>query len=184
MDAIHHGGQVWLPLPIVCEIWWLLDFGFYDACTMILAWASFERHILIIHSNLVATKRRLIFSHYLPLVIIPAYLSIFFIYAIFFPPCENEYDFTLPACGGSPCYATVWYLVQLDTIFHGIISTFLIAFFNVVLLIRILWQKHCHRQNWKKMSKNGFSTSFNIYTLSFYESTIDDYCFRTIHWLS
>jgi hypothetical protein len=84
IDSFRHEGKVWLQAPTFCEIWWLLDFGFYDACTVVLAWASFERHILIFHFSLVNTKRKRIFIHYLPLVFIVIYLSIFYIYAFSF----------------------------------------------------------------------------------------------------
>jgi hypothetical protein len=156
VDSYRHEGQVWIASATFCKIWWLFDFGFYDACTVVLAWASFERHILIFHSNLLSTKRRRICIHYLPLIIILLYLSIFYIYAIFFPPCENEYDFTSPVCGAGPCYSTVVFLVMWSTVVNGIISTCLIILFNISLLVRILWQKRRHRPNWKKYKKMAF----------------------------
>lgn len=156
IDSFRHEGNVWLHTSTFCEVWWLFDFGFFDACTFILAWTSFERHILIFHSNLIATKRRRIFIHYLPLILILIYLIIFYIYTIFFPPCENEYDFTLPTCGAYPCYFDVSYLAMWYFIVHGIIPTLLIVLFNVVLLARVLWQKRHHPRNWKKCRRMTF----------------------------
>jgi len=148
--------EVWLQTSAFCEVWLLLDYGFYNACTVVLAWASFERHILIFHSNLVVTRRGSIIIHYLPLIIILIYLTIFYTYVIFFPPCENEYDFTYPVCGAYPCYLTIGYLAMWDTIAHGIIPTLLIAVLNVGLFLGILWQKRHRRPNWKKFRKMAF----------------------------
>jgi len=156
LDAARRGGHVWLSSTIFCRIWWLLDFGFYDACTVILAWASFERHILVFYSNILSTRRRRILIHYLPLVIMPIYLFIFYIYAIIFPPCESPYDFTSPVCGAYPCYLLVPVLATWALVFHGIVPTFLIFFFNAALVLRIIWHKRRHHQNWKKCRKMVF----------------------------
>jgi hypothetical protein len=134
----------------------LFDYGFYNACTVVLAWASFERHILIFHSHLIAVKRRRILIHYLPLIGILIYLIIFYTYAIFFPPCQNEYDYTSPACGAYPCYLGVQSLGMWDTIAHGIAPTFLVAIFNVALFVKILQQKRRHRHSWRRCRKMAF----------------------------
>ena len=149
-------GEVWLQAAIFCEVWWFLDYGFFNACTVVLAWASFERHILIFHTNLVATKRRRILIHYLPLISILVYLIIFYTYVIFFPPCENQYDFTLPTCGAYPCYMTINWLFMWDAAVHGVISTFLSVLFNVGLFVAILRQKCRHRRNWRNYRKMAF----------------------------
>ena len=156
IDTYRRGGQVWPKIPFLCKVWWLFDFGFYSACTIVLAWSSFERHILIFHSNLVATKRKRLLVHYLPLVFIIIYLIIFYIYVIFFVSCENEYDFASAVCGAFPCYLTIGWLAMWDTVVNGMIPTFLIAIFNVALLIRVLWQKQRHRQDWKKCRRMTF----------------------------
>jgi hypothetical protein len=92
----------------------------------------------------------------LTIELILIYLSIFYIYAIFFPPCENKYDFTLPVCGAYPCYLDSPYLAMWYFIVHGIIPTLLIALFSIALLARVLWQKRHHRQNWKKCRRLTF----------------------------
>jgi len=155
LDSLRRG-EVWPQTPAFCEVWWLFDYGFYNACTVVLAWASFERHILIFHSNLISTKRRRILIHYLPLITILIYLTIFYTYVIFFPPCENQYDYTSPICGAYPCYLTIESLGMWDTIAHEITATLLAAIFNVGLLVNVLWQKRRHRQNWKKCRKMAF----------------------------
>jgi len=154
LDFYYHG-EVRIHTAAFCQVWWLFEFGMYTMCTTILAWASFERHILIFYSNSVATKRRRILIHYLPLVSILVYFSIFFIYVILFPPCKNEYDFTISVCGAYPCYLTIQNLALWDTIVHGIIATFLVALFNIALFGRVLWQKR-RRLDWRRYKKMAF----------------------------
>jgi hypothetical protein len=155
IDTLRRG-EVWPQTPAFCEVWWLFDYGFYNACTVVLAWASFERHILVFYSHLMATKRKRILIHYLPLIGILIYLTIFYIYAIFLASCTNRYDYSSPICGAYPCYLEIQWLAMWDTIVHGIAATFLVAIFNIALLIKILWQKHRHRQSWKKCRKMAF----------------------------
>ena len=150
LDSMQHNGRPWLQSTILCQIWWFLDYGFYSGCTVGLAWSSFERHILIFHADLVRTTRKKIFIHYLPLAVLLLYLNIFYIYILFFPPCENWYDFTSVMCGSYACYLDISYLSKWDTIAHGIVPTLLITFFNLTLLLRVLWQKRHRRQDWKK----------------------------------
>lgn len=156
LDSSRRNGEVWLKSIAFCQFWWFLDFGFYDACTVVLAYASFERHILIFYSNFLSTRRRLIIFHYLPLIIMSIYLIVFYIYAIFFPPCESPYDFESPICGAYPCYLIVPLLASWALIFHGIVPIFLMLFFNAALLVRIIWHKRHHRQNWKKCRRMAF----------------------------
>ncbi|CAF0737327.1 unnamed protein product [Adineta steineri] len=156
IDSYRRQGNVWPQVPFLCEVWWLIEYGLYDACTVILAWSSFHRHILIFHSNLVSTKRKRLFIHYLPLTFIFIYLIIYYICAIFFPPCENEYDFTSPVCGAFPCYFSVPPLILWIVFVHGVAATLLIAIFNVTLLVRVLWQRHLRHRDWKKCRKMTF----------------------------
>ncbi|CAF1467352.1 unnamed protein product [Adineta steineri] len=92
IDSYRRQGNVWPQVPFLCEVWWLIEYGFYDTCTVILAWSSFQ----------------------LP----PLILWIVFV--------------------------------------HGVIPTFLIAIFNVALLIRVLWQRHLRHRDWKKCRKMTF----------------------------
>ena len=83
LDCLRRG-EVYPQTPAFCKVWWMFDYGLYNACTVVLAWASFERHILIFHSHLIVTTRRRILLHYLPLIGILIYLAAFYTYAIYF----------------------------------------------------------------------------------------------------
>ncbi|CAF1245999.1 unnamed protein product [Adineta ricciae] len=153
IDSCYHNGQVWLAQPLFCEVWWMLDYGFFNACTVILAWSSFERHILIFHSSLSNTRRKRLIFHYFPLTFLVTYLGVFYIYAIFFASCENQYDYGSPVCGAYPCYLTIPLLAVWDSVGHGTLPAFLIIIFNIGLLWRIIWQKRHHHRNWRKFRK-------------------------------
>ncbi|CAF1489959.1 unnamed protein product [Adineta ricciae] len=158
IDSFNHNGKVRFQSFIFCSIWNFIDYSLFNSSGVIIAWASFERHIFIFHSHLFSTKSKRFFFHYLPLTFILLYSIIFYIYAIYFPPCETEYDFTLPACGGEPCYLAVLSLGTWDSIMHGITPVFLIVLFNIALLVRVICQRrNLHRrQNWKKYQKMTF----------------------------
>jgi hypothetical protein len=161
IDAYRFGGnQNSFPITSsICLMWWFIDYGFYGAITVFLAWGSIERHILVFHSRqLLRTQRQRFFIHYLPLIIISIYLLGFYIGVIFFPPCENIFDFESLACGLSPCYEEISYLNIWDYLGNGIICAFIETIFSMALLIRILWQKHRARQrvNWRKHRKMAF----------------------------
>ncbi|CAF3282514.1 unnamed protein product [Rotaria socialis] len=123
-------GRVEPQTPSRCLIWWLVDLGFYNTAAIVLAWASIERHILIFHIQ---------------------WLSIL----IFFPPCKQTYDYTLPVCSATPCYLLDPALGIWEMGVHGCLCTLIIAFFNITLLIRVvLHQKRSRRIfHWKKYRK-------------------------------
>jgi hypothetical protein len=90
--------------PIVCLLWWFIDYGCYVGCIMLMAWLPIERHILIFHDRWVSNQRGRLLFHYLPLLIIVTYIFVFYTVVIFFLLCENSYVYTLPMCGVAPCY--------------------------------------------------------------------------------
>jgi hypothetical protein len=179
IDAYRFGGgtnSFSISIP-VCLMWWFIDYGFYGAITVFLAWASIERHILVFHYQLLGTQRQRFFIHYLPLIIISIYVLGFYIGVIFFPPCENTYDFQSLACGLSPCYGDVSYLNTWDYLGNGIVCSFIETISSVALIVRVLWQKRrTHQQvNWRKHRKMAFqllSISFLSLTIIFPQSLI------------
>jgi len=159
-------------------MWWFIDYGFYGAITVFLAWGSVERHILVFHNRrFLRTQKQRFFIHYLPLIIISIYLLGFYIGVIFFPPCENTFDFDSLACGLSPCYEEVSYLNIWDYLCNGIICTFIETVSSIILLIRVLMQKHRVHQliTWRKHRKMAFqllSVSCLSLTIVFPQSLI------------
>jgi hypothetical protein len=160
IDAYRLGGyhNSFTMSPPICLMWWFFDNGFYGAITVFLAWGSIERHILVFHHHFLRTGRQKLFVHYLPLLLILVYIFGFYIIIIFFPPCENTYDYQQLACGLSPCYEEISYLNIWDYLVNGIMCTFIETVCSLGLLIRVLWQKRrSHQQvNWKKHRKMAF----------------------------
>lgn len=144
-------GEIRPATPIFCLIGWLAEYGFCYMTYAYVLWASIERHILIFYEELLATKIKRLIFHYVPLCGITIYLIIFYIYAIFFIPCQNHYDYTLPFCGG-PCYVLDSILGPWDSIVHGVATTFTIAIVSISLLVRLLIKHHrSHRTiQWHK----------------------------------
>ncbi|CAF1444557.1 unnamed protein product [Adineta ricciae] len=126
----------WDRSMIFCTIWGFLDWGLYVLHTMLFAWATVERHILIFHDRWISTRKSRLILHYFPLLFFPFYLFLFYFCVYFFPPCENYSDPSSPVCMW-PCL--------YDSYALSIIS----------LLVRVLWQRVRMRQtiHWKKHRK-------------------------------
>ena len=179
MDAYHYNGHNSFPLnESICLMWWFIDFGFYGAVSVFLAWSSVERHILVFHYHrLLRTARQRFLLHYLPLIIVSVYIFGFYIGVIFFPPCVNQFDYELLGCGLTPCYTDISYLNAWDYLGNGIVCSFIEAVSSVTLLVRVLWQKHraSQRVTWRRHRKMAFqllSISFLSLCIIFPQSLI------------
>jgi hypothetical protein len=135
----------------LCLIWWFIDSGLFSIIAVLIVFASFERHIFIFHSHMVATKRKRLLFHYFPLLIIVLFMLIFYSIAIFAPICDSTFDYTADLCGTHACYNSVPFFGVERTIF-GVGTGFLIFIVSMTLILRficrryriqryILWQK-------------------------------------------
>jgi hypothetical protein len=152
LDSLRHSGYVPSATKAFCLIWWFIDDSLYSIQTVILAWASIERHILIFHSKYLTTKKQKIFYHYLPPMILMIYVFSFHASVLIFPPCENEFQFNVIECGSDPCYLGIQPLAIWDTVVNSVFPTLIIAIFNIALLYRVIAQKKRLRQpiQWRK----------------------------------
>ena len=139
---------------IFCVIWGFLDWALYAVHTMLFAWATLERHILIFHDGWLSTKKRRFFIHYFPAIFILLYLSIFYFVIYFFPPCENDFDPSSYVCM-SPCMYNSYILSMWDYIVEQILPTLTIIVCSIGLFARVIWQKvHMRRTvHWRKHRK-------------------------------
>jgi len=154
LDFIRKG-SVSPPIPARCLIWWLVDLGFYNTASLILAWTSIERHILVFHGRWISNRKKRFFVHYLPLVLLISYSTIYYTTVIFFPPCQHTFIYTLPVCAASPCHLLHPILGLWEMGVHGCLSTILVAFFSIALLVRVIVHKRRrHRKfRWKVYRK-------------------------------
>ncbi len=127
---------------IGCLIWNFFDITLYGLISLLMLWASIERHILIFHDQLVSTKQRRRLIHYAPLIIIPTYMITFYFIIIFLYPCKNVFDYSKVVCGATCFYIANPALALFDQLAHSTIPAILIALFNMALLVRVIWQKH------------------------------------------
>jgi hypothetical protein len=156
MDYLNLG-YIRIQSPSLCLIWMLIEFWCHSANSILLAWASIERHILVFHSQWMARhKYNKILFHYLPLIILFIYLWIYYLVAIIFPPCSTTFDYNSQLCGFFPCFMISLPSMALwDAIVHNTIPILLISLFNAALFIRVVRQKYRHHQpmQWRKYKK-------------------------------
>jgi len=100
-----------------------------------------NRHILIFHDGWMLTKKKCVFFHYLPLIILLLYCLIFYIIVYFFPSCENIY-FTFDMICIYPCFTSDYQLYMWKIIAHQLLPVSTIVFFSMILLLRVLCQKY------------------------------------------
>ena len=146
---------IWPSHPAICLIMWMIQFGLYNTCEILVAWASFERHILIFYQQLINTRIKRIFFHYLPIISILMYTTIFYTKVILFSNCQNRFDYNSPVCGGFPCYQTDPFLAMVDIILHTVIPTISIGFFSLTLFLRVIIQKQTlgRQVEWRRYRK-------------------------------
>ena len=137
-----------------------------------MCWLSIERHILIFHDGWVASRRGRFLYHYLPLIRMVAYTTFFYGTAIFFIPCQNNYQYTVPVCGASPCYEDYGIQGMWEFIVNASIPIGLEGMVTVALVLRVLWQRRRLRQSsqWRKQRRmmiqlflvSGLNVSLNL----------------------
>ena len=150
--------------PIFCRIWVFNDGCLYIIITMLMAWASIERHILIFHQNWIATKIKRFFIHYLPLIVCSAYPTLFYGAIFFFIPCDVPFDYASGACGYYSCISLNQSLSLWDSLVNFLLPGCVIVIFSVALFVRVLYQRcRIHRRiewrNHRKMTVQLLSIS-------------------------
>ncbi|CAF4073328.1 unnamed protein product [Adineta steineri] len=163
-------------IPTFCLIWVFIDVGIFATITILVAWASIQRHILIFHDKWVSTKRGRLLFHYIPSFLFLVYPIIFYVYIFIIMDCEEPFDYEIIRCGYSFCALYDPIIGTFDSILHNIIPTFIIVTFSFLLLVRVLWQKHRLRQriqwrNYRKMVIQLLSIA-SIYLFCYFPAMI------------
>jgi len=135
-----HGG-IWERGNLFCTIWTFIDWGLYYTQTILFAWATMERHILIFHHQWLSTKKKRLLIHYVPLILLILYCLIYYTVVMFFPTCEHEFDNYYMICA-EICSFNSTTLYMYETIIHQILPNLIIVVFSLALLLRIRRQKH------------------------------------------
>jgi len=125
---------------VSCKIRSFIETMSLLAINLLLAWASFERHLLIFHSNLFNVKWKKLCFHRMPPILINIYLFIFYIYGSFIYPCENQVDFVNNICYYG-CQSRDSFLGMWQTNIHCIVPTICVLICNSTLLFRVYRSK-------------------------------------------
>ena len=161
--------------PALCLIWWYVNYGIWYGGLFLMLWASFERHILIFHSNLVKTVRGRLLFHYIPIAIFSLYGPLLYFYLIIIISCGQTYDKTIKYCG-VPCYYDVipYWFGLYDSFANYVIPIFLIIVFSLSLFLRFIKQKQRLQQNvtWRQGRKMFIqimlvSVTYSVFDLPF-----------------
>ena len=124
-----------------CLFWNYVDLSFYALISLLMLWTSIERYLFIYHSPCFQRRSLICFSHRLPLLLIPLYVSLFYSVAILIHPCENHFDFTQVVCGELCYYSQTPWLAVIDQWLNNILPALFIAVLNLFLFVRVIWQK-------------------------------------------
>ncbi|CAF0803515.1 unnamed protein product [Adineta steineri] len=131
--------------------WWV--YSLTAAFIWVAAWGSIDRHLLIFHNGVMATRRRRFVFHTLPMLIATIYPYIFYFIVIILNSCENYWDYNYVFCL-QPCFGYSQPTVALyDFVMHTMIPLSIVTVANVALVIRVLWQKRNQQRDWQRKWK-------------------------------
>jgi hypothetical protein len=146
---------IWQITRPFSQIWSFLSFGIYPTKTIVFAWCTIERHILVFHHRLLLNPRNRFVLHYLPLIIVPLYGLIYYSLIIFYPFCDYLYSQSTLNGVYTPCFLIDPILSKYDLIVNQIIPVLIIISFTLGLFFRFQLQKGRLRQSleWRKQRK-------------------------------
>lgn len=149
--------SILIPSSTFCLIWWFIYLFSFSTCQLLVAWASFERHILIFHGRLLRQKWKKICFYYMPPLVLIIYVMSFYIYVFFLLPCESYFYIENQRCN-YPCFLSNPVLNMWQAILHSMFPTICIIVFSFSLIIRVYRSRTHHQQlvNWRKYRKMLF----------------------------
>lgn len=140
MLYLYHQKGIWERNYFFCTVWIFIDWGLYYTQTILFAWATIERHILIFHHRWLTTRIKRFFLHYFPFIFLMTYCLIYYSFVIFSPTCQHQHDSHYTICVElCSFYSTSLYIYENVT--HQILPNVIIVVSNIALLCRIYRQK-------------------------------------------
>ncbi|CAF0897415.1 unnamed protein product [Adineta steineri] len=124
-----------------CLAWAYIDASLFVSVSLQMSWATIERHIIIFHSNLFATKRKRFFFHYLPLFIVSVWPLIFYFITLLILPCNLPFDYNRRLCGHDDCINLIEWIAIFDSIAHYMVPSFITLIFSITLFVRVVYHK-------------------------------------------
>ena len=144
----------WKISSLFCRVWGFLDWSFYTVNTMLCAWSTIERYLLVFHDRWISTRNRRLCCHYLPMIGLIVYTFTFYATAYFFPPCGYFVLVSTTLCM-STCLRDDPQFIHFETVFNQLMPVMLILVFATLLVLRTLWQKYRAGQaiHWRRHRK-------------------------------
>ncbi|CAF1362395.1 unnamed protein product [Adineta ricciae] len=136
-----------------CLLWNWWAYSLITTLIWVAAYGSIERYLLVFHNGLFLTRRKRIFLHFLPILTAIIYSYTFYFVVIVLHSCEDRWDYNSLLCR-LPCYV---YSQPTASLYDFVVNTFIpltiITVANVVLIVRVLWQKRKRQRDWKRKWK-------------------------------
>jgi hypothetical protein len=151
----YHTGSPLSSTKSFCLIWVYIDFSVFVSISLLVGWASIERHILVFHQNFFATRTKRFFLHYLPLFMFSIYPFIYYLIVFFLLPCEIPYNYFKSRCCIGYCAFSNASVAMWDSIANNIVPIFIIIVFSFGLIVRVWYNKYRlgQRFRWKNYRK-------------------------------
>ncbi|CAF1426083.1 unnamed protein product [Adineta steineri] len=154
--SYYYVGSVWPTSNIFCVWWTWCEYSLNSIGLFLMAWISIERHFIIFypHTILQVSWKKWIF-HFIPIIFCLIWAPLFyFVVVIISPECTTVWDFSLLICG-LPCHYEISILIQFDFIFNIVVPITIIILANLLLVIRVTYQKMSRQQaiNWRRHRK-------------------------------
>ncbi|CAF1091559.1 unnamed protein product [Adineta ricciae] len=172
MLVYYYRDGIWQRSLIFCTVWTYFDWTLYIAYTIVLAWTTIERHILIFHDRWLLTKRKRYLLHYFPLFFLLLYSLIFYIVIIIFPSCENTLLESNYLCMSTCIFKSDYIITIYELILHQFLPFPLIVTFSLLLLGRVICRKNrvnaaFHWRKYRKMTVQMFAIS-SLYIILYF----------------
>ncbi|UJR20153.1 hypothetical protein I4U23_023285 [Adineta vaga] len=144
----------------ICLYWMFANYFLFTSSLWVMGIASIQRYILIFHAQLMNSHLK----HYTPIILPILFLFIWYVVLLFFYSCDQQYDYTQFLCFG-PCFSYQNITGTADWILSSFIPVVLTVIFNVLLILRVVYQKYRMQRGrtWRttrKLALQLFSISF------------------------
>lgn len=148
-------GNALLFTPHFCLTWVFLDVSLLGLISIMMSWASIERHILVFHPHWLSTTTKCFFFHYLPLFLCILWPTTFYFMILIIIPCDVPFYYNTRDCGRYVCVLRNSWFALIDGITNYILPAFITAIFSVLLFVRVLYHRyHIHRRiHWRSYRK-------------------------------
>ena len=148
-------GRPLVESPVFYLFFYMLDYPMMITQSILFAWATMERHILIFHEQWLSTKKKRLVLHYLPIILIIVYCIIYFVIIVFVPFCQQSFEMFVALNVLILCLFETTTLGTWDLFLNQVIPILVTVVFSIALLARAILHRRPanHRVTWQKYRK-------------------------------